>query len=52
MDKTDLMVEVMYRELDDFHKIKDDFVKEFSQDDFDWIVKVSRFNYYTYQVLQ
>jgi hypothetical protein len=40
VDKTDLMVEVMYRELDDFHNIKEEFVKEFSQDDFDWIVKV------------
>ncbi len=40
VDKTDLMVEVMYRELADFHKIKDEFVKEFSQEDFDWIVKV------------
>jgi len=39
VDKTDLMVEVMYRELADFHKIKDEFVKEFSQEDFDWIVK-------------
>jgi hypothetical protein len=40
VDKTDLMVEVMYRELEDFHNIKEEFVKEFSQDDFDWIVKV------------
>jgi hypothetical protein len=43
VDKTDLMVEVMYRELVDFHKIKDEFVKEFSQEDFDWIVKVCFF---------
>jgi hypothetical protein len=43
VDKTDLMVEVMYRELADFHKIKDEFVKEFSQEDFDWIVKVCFF---------
>ena len=41
MDKTDLMVEVMYRELEDFHKIEKDFVSEFSKQDFDWIVKVN-----------
>ena len=40
MDKTDLIVKVMYRELEDFHKIEEDFVSEFSKQDFDWIVKV------------
>jgi hypothetical protein len=44
VDKTDLMVEVMYRELDQFHDIKESFVKEFSQEDFDWIVKVIIYN--------
>jgi hypothetical protein len=47
VDKTDLMVEVMYRELEDFHNIQEEFVNEFSQEDFDWIVKVYRYLFYS-----
>jgi len=37
LDKTKLMIDIMKMELGKFHKIKETFVEEFSQEDFDYI---------------
>ena len=40
LDKTKLMIDIMKMELGKFHKIKETFVEEFSQEDFDYIDQV------------
>ena len=40
-DKSSLMVDILKRELEQFTRIRKKFVTEFSQEDFDYISKVS-----------